>query len=176
MQKLSRKSFTCQDLCSRWQALLHTEAAPVTASPNIALNQAASPFLSLTSHPCNSGLQEWDPSPTPTQSRPRCLLCSPSRHSAKTPGNQAPRASGERGRENMSLINKQGDQGQRMAWVQSWSIPTSYIFLQVFLTSVPQISHPENKDGYISILATVEGHREMSEGQSLAGVWPLANV
>ena len=76
----------------------------------------------------------------------------------------------------MSLINKQGDQGQRMAWVQSWSIPTSYIFLQVFLTSVPQISHPENKDGYISILATVEGHREMTEGQSLAGVWPLANV
>ena len=46
----------------------------------------------------------------------------------------------------------------------------------MFLTSVPQISHPENKDGYISIPVTVEGLREKSEVQSLAGAWPLVNV
>ena len=55
----------CQDLCSRWQALLPMEAAPITASPNITLDQTASPFLSLTPHPWNSGLQEWEPIPTP---------------------------------------------------------------------------------------------------------------
>ena len=66
--------------------------------------------------------------------------------------------------------------GTRWPGFRADSVPTSYIFLHVFLTSVPQLPHPENKDGYSSTYATVEGLGQKSTGQGLACSWPLVNV
>lgn len=66
--------------------------------------------------------------------------------------------------------------GPRRPGFRADSVPTSYVFLQVFLTSAPQLPHPENKDGYSSTHATVEGLGRKSTGRGLVCSWALVNV